>query len=252
MAFHLLAWSSNPNTTSFIDTTPVPDQIMAIQNAHFFPDRPLKIAWGIYIAAHAQRARIVTPSIRQFTSNNILFGANRAATYLTQQRVSNFLDNPVQLQPLEEITLETQNDTGGAERQNALMGVFDSILEQAPGGNTFVASVTSTTAAVASVWTDLTATFDVSLPNGKFAIVGMRHNSASGIACRMILPNATNGYRPGCVSSINVYDDVDPLFRRGGLGKWGEFVQSNLPRFQVLCNTTDNAHEILLDLIRIG
>lgn len=249
MSFHMLAYSASVNSAAFTDTTPVNDTVYQIQNGHFLLPTPKRLIFGQHLATSALAMRLVSPRIRQVTTTNLIGVSNRQATMLTQARVADYRNNMPMLSPLEELECDTLNDAGGAERQNAIFGVCDQLTPQ-PQGDTFGFLGTSVTAAVASTWTPITMTWNDLLPNGRYAIVGLKHSSASAIACRLFIPNQVD--RPGCISSINRYDDTDPMFRRGGLGIWGTFENTNMPRPEVLCNTTDNAHTIVMDIVKIG
>jgi len=116
----------------------------------------------------------------------------------------------------------------------------------------FTTRLTGTTTLVASTWTLCQLTPDENLPRGRYAIVGMRVLSATGIAARLVL--AGQGARPGVLCVDAVTDLQWPGFRHGGMGVFGEWEDTDAIQVEVLANAGDTAQTVWLDLapIRLG
>lgn len=101
----------------------------------------------------------------------------------------------------------------------------------------------------ADVWTVGALTFDANLPAGRYAVVGLRAQSAGLVACRLLFPN--QAARPG-VLGCDADADLDwPGFRHGGMGIFGEFEHTNPPRAEFLSVSGDSAQEVFLDLVQV-
>lgn len=74
--------------------------------------------------------------------------------------------------------------------------------------------------------------------------------SATGVAHRWLFDNQI--FRPGALSSPTLGSRTHRIFYDGVLGIWGTFISQVPPRIEVLCNSTDSAHTVFLQVIRIG
>jgi len=119
-------------------------------------------------------------------------------------------------------------------------------------GPHFTTRLTGVTALVSRTWTLCPLTFDENIPRGRYAIVGMRAMSVSGIAARLIIPGAT--HRPGVLACITQDELGWPGFRHGGMGVFGEWEDTDAMQAEFLANAADAAETVYLDLapVRLG
>lgn len=249
MPLHTLAWAASITNNVETDLAPVVDDIVAISNAHFMFQRDKFVQWIIFMNVDADHAKIVTPSLRQITTPYIR-PVEGNLTPGSRPAVADYRNNPLRLRQLEEIIMQVFQNGAGAAIGAVVAGVSDSTLSPAPAGDTYNLRGTATTAAVANTWTTLAMTWVDVLPMGTYLVIGGEHISATGKAFRLIFEEQSD--RPGGVSMSDTENFTHQMFRNGGLGVWGRFNANRMPTIQVLCNTTDNAHEVYLDIIRIA
>lgn len=246
---HTLAWESNAINAVETDIAPVQDSIFLIQNSHFVPSVDVQIQAACFMSLNAQRARIVTPTLRQVTTPFIR-PVNLALTPTSRPLVADYRGNPLHLKGLEEVQVLTLQGGAGAEHSGVVMLVSNGPLTPAPQGDVYTMRGTATTAAVANVWTQLAVTWQDILPAGRYAVIGMETVSATARAARLILNDSA--WRPGCLGMSADGNGTHPMFRMGGLGQWGQFYAYAMPNVETLCDTTDATHEIYLDIVRVG
>lgn len=249
---HTIAWSNTSvSNTAEVDLTPVTDAVIPQSaSAHFLPqfDTPL-----VYIGAasvNLQRARLSTPTLNLVTTPFIR-PINQALTFGMPQRVWDLSTSPLTLKGLEEVTLLVTQTGGAAQQVVASAGLMYQNIP-APVGNQWCLRGTSSTTTVANAWTQITMTWNNSLPTGTFGIVGMQASSTTMIAARLICENQVP--RPGVMGLQGLGNDTHELFRGGGaenLGLWGKFHNYNMPLVEVLCTAADASFEIYLDVVRM-
>lgn len=154
--------------------------------------------------------------------------------------------NPRELDFDELLQVFIDSDTSAAAFQWAFVLFGDGVQAQ-PSGPITTVRATSSTAAVARVWSTVSLSFTDTLPTGRYQAVGLRGVSASGIAARYVFKPGT--WRPGCIMSDTQITIDNPLFRNGTLGVWGEFESTTPPDIEVLCDLADSTQVFDLDLI---
>ena len=123
-------------------------------------------------------------------------------------------------------------------------------FQNAPRGQVFTFGGTSSTSSVADTWTTLTTTWNDTLPEGRYAVVGLEVIGATQVAARLIFNDSR--LRPGCLSMGAVTDLAPPVFRKGRLGMWGSFLSTALPEIQVLNTGAALSFTIYMDIVKIG
>ena len=247
--FHTLAWSIAIGQTADTDVTPVQDSVMLIQNSHFVPQTDLKCFWAAVMSATLTRARFASPKTRQVT-NPWIRPIIEAAIPPDNPNVRDWLDSGFTFKGLEEIQLlATSGLAMGTERFTGIasLGVG---LQPAPQGDYYPLRGTATTAATANAWTQLTVTWQDTLPAGTYAVVGLEHQSANGQAARLIFQNQQ--FRPGSLSVTSLANRQNHALAHRKMGVFGTFIQTAMPLVEVLCNGADAIHEIYMDIIRVG
>lgn len=246
---HTCAYGASIADATLADVAAIPDAILAIQNGHFFPTRDYSLVYAFAAGASViNRARLVSPSMRQLTSPYIR-PLNTGLTVASPQEAADYRSNPFRIRASEELAFEVMQTTGGAAVVLGVLGLQTQFTPP-PIGDIFTMRGSSTTAAVARTWTQIAMTWADSLPNGVYNIVGGRAISATGIASRLSLENQVE--RPGSISLATAAGTENDMFIRGGLGSWGKFTNQRMPIVEVFCNSTDAAHEYYLDFIRVA
>lgn len=245
---HLCAFNSSLAASTLAQISAVTDGILAIQNNNFILQEPHSLVFAAAMSADLQRARIVTPKMRQITTPWIR-PIRSAAVPAAEPRVADYRSNPFMLREREEISVEGFQSNVGAQEVTALLGIDWGNIPM-PSGDTYRMRGTSTTAAVADTWTQIAVTWQDSIPVGRYAVVGLEVQSANARAARLILENQYP--RPGAISTVAIGDMQHEMFRMGGLGVWGYFNSVRMPNVEVFANAADAAHEVYLDLTRVG
>lgn len=250
---HTVMWNNTATTNNVeVDLAPVTDPVIPVTAAnHFLPQRDTPIVYMGAASVNLQRARWSTPTIALVTTPFIRPISN-ALTWGMPQRVQDMVSSPMVIKALEEITLFVFQNAGAAQQVLATAGLMWQAVP-APLGNTWTLRATSATAAVINAWTQIALTFQNALPTGQYAVTGLTHFSATGIAARLIIENQVP--RPGTMSIQALGNEELWTFRGYGpedLGTWGVFHNYNMPLCEVFCTGADASHEVYLDIVRIG
>lgn len=246
---HTLGWRLSIADATETDVTPVQDGLMAIQNGHFFPAHDMTLAAIYFGAAGPTRARLVTPTFRQITSPFIR-PMNTDIVPGNLPGIADYRSNPLRLRALEEIQLLGTQTTGGAAVVVGVGFITDLGLGAAPSGDVYTMRGTGTTTVVAGAWSQITVTWQDTLPNGRYAIVGGVFQGTTCLAGRFILENQF--WRPGGLGVSALDLNTSPIFSKGNFGNWGIFDGNRMPNVEYLCNAADTAQEFYMDIVKVG
>lgn len=246
--YHVLAYAANVFGVTDNDTPAITDGIMTIQNSHFLPDKPWSLYGGWFSGVNLTRTKIRTPRIRQVAD---LVVTPLQATLLPGDRPHIFdrRKTPLTLAALEEIQI-LQTVGGAANAFNWAILFIGTSFDPPPQGDVYGLHGTSTTAATANAWSQITVAWDTNLPAGRYAVIGSQVQSTNGIAHRFIFKDQV--MRPGFLSTAAITNIGEPSYYYGGWGKLGEFNTYTLPNVEVLANGADAAHDVILNVVRIG
>jgi hypothetical protein len=249
MSFHLALYNSNATQNVDTDLAAVSDNILTIVNGHFLPQRPCELLFSAAASTNLARARVETPTLRQL-ARPFIRPVSGAVGWGYPQRIDDMRDVAVQLRATEEIQMYGFQTGAAAEQVFGAIGLGFGGYSR-PAGSVSTMRGTSTTAAGVRSWTQLgSISWTDTLPQGVYAVVGLEVQSATAIAARVIFEQQS--LRPGSLSIQSLGTGVDEMFRNGGMGEWGRFNSYALPNIEVFCNAADAAHEIYLDLIKVG
>lgn len=246
---HTIAWRESVTGVAANDITPVPDDLMAIQNGHFMPQQDQFILYAYAGGAEVTDARFISPTFRQITNPRIR-PINLAIVPVDEPNMADYSMNPLRVKGLEELQLEMAHGNVGALVQVGVAGLTKAGLVAAPRGDIYTMLGTGTTTVTAGAWSLVTVTWADTLPTGQYACVGAEFVGATCIAGRLIFEEQWD--RPGGLGQSLVSGNGPMLFRKGGLGIWGRFNANRMPNVQFLCNAADTAQSIFLDFIRVG
>lgn len=249
MTFHIIAFGEVNDNTANQDLAAITDDRLRIANAHFVLDQDRDLLFAAFVSDDAQRARLVYPKARHLTLP-FLSPVVDDLVRSNPMAIADYRDNPLRLPNREEIAVEGTHDNVGSIAAAAILGLAKGPLGPAPAGERYTMRVTSTTAAVALTWTTLVLVVPDTLPNGTYAVVGLRCVAVEGLAARFIFEDQTD--RPGCISVEDENQAGWPGFRDSTLGNWGVFTGDRFPNIQVLNVTTTAVHTLYIDFVRIA
>lgn len=246
---HTVAWRVSAADATLVDITPVPDSVMAVNNAHFVPQVDNSILYAYAGAATLNRARLSSPSLRQ-VSTPWIRPQGTALVPLDEPNIADYRANPLTVRGLEELAFEAMQTTGGAAVIVGVAALTREGMGMAPQGQTYTMRGTGGTTVTAGAWSLVTVTWQDTLPAGNYVVTGFEAVGVTCCAARLIFEDSVS--RPGCVGQSLVSGNNNPMFRKGGLGAWGRFTGNRMPNVEFLCNAADTAQEMFLDFVRVG
>lgn len=200
----------------------------------------------------APTARLVSPSIITLSRDQIRpisTAAAAAVLPLSPHRIMDLRLDPIILVPSEQLTAEIQSNPAAVQIQWVVVWFADA--PPAPvNGRVFTCRATVANALVAGAWTLNTLTFDDQLPRGRYQIVGLRGESTTLIACRLVIP--AGPWRPGVLGCQLPADQGSDIFRYGNAGVFGEFEDVDNLQIESLSAAADAAgvQSYFVDLIQ--
>lgn len=197
------------------------------------------------VAATKNYALVQTPSLRVLANQDVSIWGG-AAVPVTDQAIQFHPTDPRQLDIDESINFLVNSDDAGAQDHYAVIWLGDGPI--APiDGKVFTVRCTATIQQVAGLWVNGALTFSQKLPIANYDVVGMRVQSVTGVAGRLIFPDSP--FRPGVLNYANNTGVDLQRFRYGQMGTWGKFNFNQPPQLEMLAGTAA-AQVVYLDLIR--
>jgi len=251
MPVHLLAYQGSLVLNTATTMSGLVDPVItrsATSSLYILPQRLQALA-GIGMSAGLQRIQLSSPTLRQV---NIPYfrPVIQSLRPTSGAQICALFDQPLMLPALEELgPIATTNTNPGPETGTFLLWVADQVLP-VPPGDILTARATATFAATANTWSLGSFTFEQSLPNGLYALVGSEHVSTTAIAHRWAFPNQL--FRPGSMSHQGIGDEQDFRLLTRRLGNYGNFLNTAPPQIEVLCTAADNSHEIYMQLVKLS
>src|SRR5712691_1270769 len=251
--FHLAAWSQSIDPAGvFSALNAVADTQLTVAGKNIQVPvlaRVLALAAGVETTV-AQQARLSAPSRRVKALQRVApTQGNAAAASLPSDphHVIDLRDTPLTMVAGEVMQFEINSDPAAAQIQWGLAWLADG--PTAPIlGDEFTLRADGTTALVSQAWTLVPLVFAENLPRGRYQVVGLRVQSASLIAARLVLVG--NVWRPGSLGTNNDRHLEHPMFRHGEMGVYGEFEDTDIPQVECLAAAADAAEVVYLDLIQ--
>jgi len=169
--------------------------------------------------------------------------------YAQRYAVNLFSDNPLPLEATEALNVELTNDAVTGARGIALVMFADKAIAPIKGDIRTIKAVTSFTP-TANKWESGAITLQEDLPVGRYGVVGAKVVGGNTYGFfRFIFTGYT--WRPGGVIVKDVRQEVDKLFRKGGLGIWGTFKHDEPPRLEVMELISIANPIVYLDIIKM-
>jgi hypothetical protein len=250
MPFSLVAWSESQ------DTGAVLTEVAALADQHITTDGDdiLVPEWAPNLAAVAAlgatitQAQISSPSLRQRTLLDVR-PINTGAEPLGAEAWMPRFTRPIPLTPGEGLRALVAEGAAGAEQETVLVWL-EGEREDLQAGDIETIRCTSATTLTPYAWTLCTLTLSQQLRAGTYAIVGMRAESAGGIAARLVIPGSQ--FRPGVVAYDAGSDRSPREFWAGEIGVYGTFDHRFIPQVEFLSVSADTAETVHLDVIKIA
>ena len=216
-------------------------------------NRVLAVAGGADNAATA-RIRLSSPTLDAETRPEItpLNQATGDVEPGSPQAVMSFMDNPLTLGVDEQLKANILSNPSAAASQWALLWFSDGAVQPVTAQNMQTVRGTGSTTVTAQAWSSCNITLDEDLTPGNYQLVGLRVESATAVAGRVVFRTGSPPWRPGCLGTDSAADLADDMFRFGRMGIWGGFPFVQLPGIEFLCNAADSAQVVYYDLIKIG
>ena len=250
MAFTMGAWYEDIDTgAALTDITAIVDQHLTTNGDDIFvPDRLNNLGAVAVFGADLTQARFSTPTLREKLLLDVApieADTEPGSPYAMHK----LFHNPMRLTPSEGARLAVINDGAAASHVQGMAWFMDKIDELPADKDIFTVRCTGTTTLVANTWNTVPLTFSQQLPAGRYAVAGMRAESAGCQAARLIMPGWS--WRPGVLGRDAIGDLEDYDFRGGKLGNWGEFEHVFPPQAEFLSNVADTAECVWLDLVQV-
>lgn len=249
MGFSAVAFTANNDVTDPTELTPVSDPDFTIyENAFNMPSNMSRFMGIIGFGANLVRLLASSPTLRQvspFESGNIFHSSNVTANkFIELQKM-----NAVQLEDTEPVVALSTDDGTANNRKHAIAFFTDGNVSELSGQEIFTVRATASVSQVANSWATGQIEFLENLPRGLWAIVGAKVIAANGVAARFVFPG--NGFRPTtlCVNDDDV--QIDPVFRKGNLGIWGQFDARTPPKIQIYSSGTGSTQNLVIDLVKV-
>ena len=250
MAFTLVGYYEN------VDTAGVLTQLNALSDQHItfdnkdilVPDWASNIVQAVPIGVSITQSRLSAPSLRQ-RSELDLYPNGVASSDSVLAGLMNRLERPIALTPGEGLRFSAAEGASGAAYCVGLVWL-EGERTPVPDGEVETIKATSSTTTTPFSWSLCKLDLSQQLRAGKYAIVGLRAESASLNAARLVIPGSA--YRPGVIGARaigHIRDDVTSYMR---LGNWGEFEHTFVPQLEVLTTAVDTSQTVYLDVIKIA
>lgn len=232
----------------------VSDPSVTILNSHPLFPIPVWIEWAYALGLTVTRVRISTPRLKPIL-RPVISPVDQSATVTDGFRLLKYYEQPVMLNPVEEVQMLRTNTTAVAERDAVVLTVGDRNYN-VPQGECYCGRYTTSFTPTVVVWSSGSITLDDTLQVGRYSIIGHRVVSANTVAARLIFPGAPIAgalpqIRPGILGYGTDAFQGHPEFRFGRLGEHGQFESFALPSLEVFQTTATANPEGFFDLVNV-
>jgi len=247
MTFTLAGFYKSINVTTLTELTPVSDPILRADGNKLYVPSWNKLVGAYAVGDTVIEAEITTPSLEALSPLYIRPCDNNAEPAIPQAFYDRF-ENPKELVATEALRFLAALSAAATKDAYGLVWFGDGDL-RVPAGEIITVKATSSTTLVAKNWTNGALSFVDELGAGRYAVVGMRAESAGLIAARLVFSEISA--RPGVVGVDAGQDKDVSRFRLGRAGVFGEFEHTNPPTVDFLSISADTSETVWLDIIKI-
>ena len=246
--FHTFAYTRLGDATVGAELAAVQDNVLTITNDKILPSTNLNLQWAGACCASIISVRLNSPTLRQVSPPYLTEIISGTAPTATDYLVTDYRDNPLEFRALEEISVQGTHDNISDKRAFCIMSVSERNTPS-PVGQPWAMRGTATTTLVANEWTSVAMTWEDSVPNGTYTVVGLKAQSNAAVAARLIFNDQV--FRPGAMAVTSQYFPIDPIMVKGRQGAWGNFSTTTMPTVQFLSSAADSSEEVILEFVRI-
>lgn len=254
-------YESRTGTTALAEVAGLADQSVNVAGDNI----TIPPTWNQIIAAWAGMsnatdvlvsARLSAPSMRGKTlldmANLEAIAAGGTLEPSSPTPLNVYLNKPIQLVSGEFLNhLQAGDGTTAANLCTSIVLLGDGNYANPYAGMPIqTVRATATTTLTANAWTACTLTLDQQLEAGRYAVIGMRAQSAGAKAARLVMQETAA--RPGVIAYDSNADLEHPMFRNGNMGVFGSFVHTAIPQVEFLSLSADTAETVFLDIVKIG
>jgi len=249
MVFHLVGWHESVNTGGVLqEIDAIKDPTITYKEEQIIVPSLNHILGMMALGATIDNARLASPSLRsiiELTINPLNVGAEPTSP----PAYVDLFENPIALVVGEALTAKISNTGGTAEDDVILVWLGDGPVTPYRGPFRTIKATGSTTL-TAYEWTNVTLTFEQTLPRGRYRIVGMAAKSDGCIAARLVVPGQP--WRPGVIGH-DAYSDIQATrFRFGNAGAFLEFDTHSPPTVEFLSASADTTEEVWFDIVPVA
>lgn len=257
MGTHMAAWFETIDQAALGRITVVQDDILTPSGEDRFlvPNDKRFIHWAFATGLNLSGARIVTPSLEVAKSDQDILPHGDGSDLLLKASPSIWIPQRfIELEPSENLEVQTSEDGSGATSQQAFVVLGDEQNEPMPDGMIRSIRLEGTTTLTADQWTSVTLTPQTSLEAGRYTMVHFMPHGVSVIAARW-LPQG-GGHRPGMFGSAGAspaqFDWNPSLWHMLGWFNMLEFTHIDLPQIQYFATAADTVQTVQMYAIRTG
>lgn len=227
----------------------VTDPILTTAATYFLMPAQAQFMAAYGFGATATRFRLNTPSLR-YVGLPSMVPFNTSATVPSPLNGFRSYDNPIPLPKVDTVTMES---TDSAADTTAVVAIASfTQYRPVPGGKKYRLRGTAAITGVVGAWANGAITFDTSVPQGVYSIVGLQVYAPTCLGARLAIPGAS--WRPGCIPQQARSTVPDPVFQNGTLGEFGRFENANTPNLDIFVGLggASASQEVFMDVIRLG
>jgi hypothetical protein len=250
MPFTLAAFYSKVSTAGWNELTPVSDPILRSEGTKLYVPELNKICAIQGIAEYTNQMKLDAPSLKGI-SPFYLNVIKSAVTGDHQIYLIDLFERPKSLVPTEPLKVLANVTDVTADRNVACLVFFGDGDLRVPAGELWCVQATASgTAGTAWAWNNLPLVFTDTLAAGRYAIVGMKVDSANVVAARLV--SGKWPHRPG-VPGMATYaysrqSRLEPL----KMGVFGEFDANFPPSIDILPSASVSNPYVYLWLIKVA
>lgn len=230
------------------------DSMVTSLNSHPLFPAPVMVQWWYGIGLTMTRVRLSAPKVKPI-ARPVLSVVDTANAPTDPLKILDYFRHSITLNKTEEIQMLRSKTSAVAEVDHVVLAVGDGNRTVA-GGEMYIARATTAFTGVLNKWSTGSINMDDTLGVGRYSIIGMRCNLATGIAARLIFPGAPiqgafPQIRPGvpCRTGAGQSDWFPSRF--GGMGELGQFESFAVPVLEVMDAGPTANPEVLFDLVPV-
>ena len=159
------------------------------------------------------------------------------------------LDRPINFPNNEVVGVDAIAASGASQRAFSLL-FFAKDIAPLPPGDAFWIRGEASTSTTANAWTTLDLNWDVTLPEGTWAIIGFVHVCSTGVAARLVFPGSS--YRPGTLTVGTTSERTHAAFLEGKFGVFGQFAAFAPPSVEALTSAAATDHQVFIRVVRVA